>query len=79
MTIKYPSSSLLPKFFNRKSKMTITDKIIAYEDDSMDNNDVIPFFQELIDTGLAWRLQGHYGRTAKTMLRAGLCKINKKK
>ena len=58
--------------------MNMTDKIIAYEADSMNDDEVIPFFQELIDTGMAWRLQGHYGRMAKRMIKAGLCTLNKK-
>jgi len=48
-------------------------KIIAYEQDAMDEAEVIEFFQELIDSGLAWRLQGHYGRTARRLIEAGLC------
>lgn len=49
-------------------------KIIAYENDEMDPDEVIEFFQELIDTGHAWRLQGHYGRTALRLIEYGLCK-----
>lgn len=29
-------------------------------------------WQYLVDTGLAWRLQGWFGRTAKAMLDAGI-------
>ena len=39
-------------------------KIIKYESDEMSQEEVIEFFQELIDSGAAWKLQGHYGRTA---------------
>lgn len=49
------------------------DKIIDYESDSMSVYDTIEFFQELIDTGLAWSLQGHYGRTATALIEKGLC------
>ena len=49
------------------------DKIIAYENDEMSQEEVIEFFQELIDTGAAWRLQGHYGRTALRLIEYGYC------
>ncbi len=48
-------------------------KIIAYEQGDMDEAEVNEFFQELIDSGLAWLLQGHYGRTARRLIEAGLC------
>jgi hypothetical protein len=31
-------------------------------------------WQKLIDTGLAWRLQGWFGRTAAALIEAGECK-----
>jgi len=49
-------------------------KIIAYENDEMTQEEVIEFFQELIDTGYAWRLQGHYGRTALRLIEYGYCR-----
>jgi len=48
-------------------------KIIAYENGEMEDEDVIAFFQELINDGLCWTLQGHYGRTAARLIEAGHC------
>ena len=51
----------------------LTDMIIKYETGKLDDLEVIALFQELIDTGLAWSLQGHYGRMAKVLIEAGYC------
>ena len=52
----------------------MVDKIIRYENGTMDSEtEIIEFFQELINTGMAWKLQGHYGRTAMRLIEEGLC------
>jgi len=33
----------------------------------------IEAWQTLIDTGLAWKLQGFFGRTAQQLIAAGIC------
>ena len=53
--------------------MVNVSKIIAYENGGMSEEEVISLFQELIDTGLAWKLQGHYGRIAKSLIESGDC------
>lgn len=35
---------------------------------------VIEAWQLLIDTGLAWKLQGWFGRTASTLIGQGICR-----
>lgn len=50
----------------------ITSAIIEYEQGMLSDKDTLELFQHLVDTGLAWRLQGHYGRTAKALIDAGL-------
>lgn len=49
------------------------DKIMAFESGEMDLDEIIDFFQGLIDTGLAYQLQGSYGRAAASLIEAGHC------
>jgi hypothetical protein len=53
--------------------MDTVDKIIAYEQGDMDQEETIALYQELIDSGLVWQLQGHYGRTAARLIQVGAC------
>ena len=48
-------------------------KIIEYEDGSMTQEDTIEFFQEMINSGIVWKLQGHYDRMAKQLIEGGYC------
>ena len=49
------------------------DKIIAFEQGDLEEGEVIDLFQNLINSGLVWQLQGSYGRMAMQLLDAGLC------
>ena len=53
--------------------MNQIDKIMAFESGELDEGDIIELFQELIDSGLAWQLQGSYGRMAQNLIEAGYC------
>ena len=41
--------------------------------DCDDEERIIEAWQHLIDTGLAWTLQGAFGRMAKFLIDAGVC------
>lgn len=45
--------------------------ISRYECGNIQYDEMLILFQHLVNTGLAWKLQGHYGRTAATLLRCG--------
>lgn len=52
--------------------MANIEKIMAFEADELDESETIELFQELVDTGLAWKLQGFYGRFAVELIEQGL-------
>ena len=53
-------------------------KLIAWENGDLDADDTIELFQDLVDSGLAWQLQGCYGRQAAAMIEEGLIQLRRK-
>ena len=51
--------------------MNFLDRIMQYEDGRMEWDEIISFFQDLMDTGFILNLQGHYQRTAQTLIQTG--------
>jgi hypothetical protein len=49
------------------------DAMMAWEDGQLNMEQTAKLFQGLIDSGLAWQLQGCYGRYAMQMIEAGWC------
>ena len=47
------------------------DKICRYEEGEMSDEETVSFFQELVNSGMAWSLQGHYGRMAMHLIENG--------
>jgi hypothetical protein len=50
----------------------ITSAIIDYENGDLSEEGTIELFQRLVDNGMAWTLQGSYGRMAMSLIHAGL-------
>ena len=53
--------------------MDILENLVAYEADELELEEVVTLFQEMINSGVVWTLQGHYGRTASEFIETGLC------
>ncbi len=45
--------------------------IIDYENGDLDETEVLDLFQDMVNTGVVWQLQGSYGRTAQQLISAG--------
>jgi|TARA_B100001094_G_C17705520_1_gene564717 hypothetical protein len=54
--------------FTRQQAIEICEQLVPSE-----NEEEIAAWQYLIDTGLAWKLQGWFGRTAKRLIDEGYC------
>ena len=47
------------------------DNIIAYEQGELSDQEVVCLFADLVRSGMAWSLQGSYGRTANALIKEG--------
>lgn len=50
----------------------IIGNLCAFESGDLDENETLDLFQKLVNTGMAWTLQGSYGRMAKHLIDQGL-------
>ena len=50
---------------------TLLDSIIAYELGELNDQEIVYLFAELVKSGMAWSLQGSYGRTANALIKEG--------
>jgi hypothetical protein len=54
-----------------KTPYDAVSNIMAFEQGDLDEDGTLVLFQHLVDTGLAWSLQGSYGRMAQGLIDAG--------
>jgi hypothetical protein len=62
---------------NEAPELDLAEDIMAFENGELTEDQTIDFFQRLIDSGLAWQLQGMYGRTAHDLIRSGRCCVSR--
>lgn len=76
MTSQVPSilkgGSILPEAVS-SSPYAILNQIVEFEEGNLDHEETIALVQALIDNGMAWTLQGTYGRMAAHFIEEGLC------
>lgn len=75
---KAEAQQLIPELATESGNTDALDQLMAYEAGELDNEQVVRLFQALIDSGLAWKLQGHYGRQAAAFIKSGLCHAKQK-
>ena len=50
--------------------------LFDYENGELDEIQSLILFSELVKSGLAWQLQGHYERTAKALIAGGFLEFD---
>ena len=56
---------------NTSIDMQLFEQLMKYEQGDMTHEEMLDLFSRLIESGLAWTLQGSYGRTARDLIRNG--------
>ena len=55
------------------TKRDMVTQMMDFENGDLDEQQTIELFQQLIDSGTVWHLQGSYGRIASELIRNGYC------
>lgn len=77
-----PPAALLPpnnpvsEVITMAATKNIVSRIIKYESGELNERETLRLFAYLIKSGLVWKLQGHYGRTAASLIEAGIISEN---
>lgn len=54
-------------------KFDVVGFMMDFESGMLNDDEIINGFQELINSGVVWNLQGSYGRTANRLIEEGFC------
>ncbi len=57
------------------SKRDMVTLMMDFENGNLDQQQTIDLFQQLINSGTVWHLQGCYGRMASELIRNGYCQL----
>ena len=71
-TTKYNPSEEIKNAMSLSNMQVLFD----YEDGKLDEIQCLLLFSELLKSGLVWQLQGHYGRTAKSLIEGGFLEFD---
>lgn len=52
--------------------LSVGSRLVDFEMGELDEDEALDLFAELVRTGMAWHLQGFYGRTAAGLIDRGL-------
>lgn len=57
---------------NKDTYSRIVVQLPRFEAGELEQDEALVLFQDLVDTGLVWTLQGSYGRAAQALIDSGL-------
>ena len=58
------------------TKRDMVTQMMDFENGDLNEQQTIELFQQLIDSGTVWHLQGFYGRMASELIRNGYCQLS---
>jgi len=60
---------------SRDARADLSGALIDWEEGSLNEDEEVALFQTLVTSGMAWTLQGMYGRRAQALINAGLVTV----